>query len=398
MPASNLRFLVVEDHEFQRRVLVQLLQTLGAAAVHTAEDGRAALRVLRDPDRPVDIVVSDLSMPGMDGMEFVRHLSEAGAQVSLILASAVQPELLASIANMARAFKVRLLGVIGKPPSAAKLVPLIELHKAKQPLLADVETMFSIDEIAEGWTHNEFEPWYQPKVALVNGAIRGMVATPRWRHSEEGILEPSLFMPSILARGLNDDFVWMMIQRAAADCRQWNEEGLNVTVTVNLAFESLAETGLATKIRQIAANAQLEPARMILSIAETAFSAAEARTLENLARLRMDGFGLAIDDFGSGPMAVEELALVAFTEISIESSYVVGIDSDEAARAGLAVALDLAQKLKLQAVASGIRSKDEWTLLQQWGCDLGQGPFISAALPASGVGAWARRWSAETIR
>ena len=75
-------------------MLVQLLNSLGAQAVHSAEDGHAALQVIRDPDRPVDIVVSDLAMPGMDGMEFIRHLSDTGAKVSLILASALKKNLL----------------------------------------------------------------------------------------------------------------------------------------------------------------------------------------------------------------------------------------------------------------------------------------------------------------
>jgi EAL domain-containing protein (putative c-di-GMP-specific phosphodiesterase class I) len=366
--------------------------------VHEADDGRAALRVLRDSDRPVDVVVSDLSMPGMDGMEFVRHLSATGAQVSLILASALQPELLASIANMARAYKVRLLGVIGKPPSAAKIVPLIELHKSYRAHAADDDATFSLNEIADAWTHNEFEAWYQPRISLADGAVRGMTVRPRWRHPTMDVLDPAVFMPSVIARGLNDDFAWMMLQKAAADCAGWQREGLDLTVSAGLAFRTLTEIDLAGKIRQIAENAELEPERMTLALPERSFNATEARTLENLARLRVDGFGLAIDQFGSGAMALEQLSLVAFTEIEIDRRYVEGTHRDEAARAGLAVALDLAQQLRLRSVADGIGSKDEWTLLQEWGCEYGQGPFISPPLPAEAVVAWTRRWSRETIR
>src|SRR5674476_13567 len=156
MPCSNLRILVIEDHEFQRRMLAQLLDSMGAQAVYCAENGQAALQVLRDPDRPVDIVVSDLAMPGMDGMEFIRNLSDTGAKVSLILASALEPKLLASIANMARAYKVQLLGAIAKPLSAAKLAPLIKHHRSGGPGPEDVGAAYSFDEIAEAWTQNEF--------------------------------------------------------------------------------------------------------------------------------------------------------------------------------------------------------------------------------------------------
>ena len=399
MPCRGLRFLVVEDHEFQRRAMVQLLQTLGAPVVHAAEDGRAALQVLRDPDRPVDIVVSDLSMPGMDGMEFVRHLSEAGTKVSLILASALDTELLASVAHMAAAYKVKLLGVIGKPPTARKLVPLIELHRSKTPSVPSPDSAFSFEEIAEAWTHKEFEPWFLPRVELVSGKVCGMAAVPRWRHPSQGLLEQESFLPSVVARGLDDDFGWMMIQKCTAACQQWVQSGLDVPVAVTLSLSSLTDTDLAVRIRQIARNHGLEPRYLTLNVTEDLLAkASQARALENLARLRVDGFGLGIDDFGTGPLALEQLSVVAFTEIRINSSFVTGVHRKDGDRAGLAVGLQVAHELKLRAVADGVSSKDEWKLLKEWGCDIGQGPFISDPVAADEVLAWARGWSKQTIR
>jgi EAL domain-containing protein (putative c-di-GMP-specific phosphodiesterase class I) len=398
VPCSNLRFLVVEDHEFQRRALVHLLRFMGAQAVYSAEDGHAALQVIRNPDRPVDIVISDLSMPGMDGLEFVRHLSETGDRVSLILASALETDLLASVGNMARAYKVKLLGVIGKPPTAAKLAPLVELHRNSQPEAAGDESRFSLGDIADAWTDNEFEPWFEPKVDLVSGKVRGMHATPRWRHPIKGLMQPDVFMPSVQARGLNDDFVWLMLQKCATQCRRWQDKGLDLQVTVNLSFNTLTDTKLAQRVRQIARNEDLDPRRMVLSVTEAALNTELAKALENLARLRLEGFGLGIDDFGSGPMAIEQLQLVAFTELKIRSSFVTGAHEDEAARAGLAVGLELASQLRLKTVADGIRSKEEWKLLHEWGCELGQGPFISDALESDDVLPWLARWSGATFQ
>jgi EAL domain-containing protein (putative c-di-GMP-specific phosphodiesterase class I)/ActR/RegA family two-component response regulator len=398
MPCSNLRFLVVEDHEFQRQMLVQLLNSLGAQAVHSAEDGHAALQVIRDPDRPVDIVVSDLSMPGMDGMEFIRHLSEAGAKMSLILASALEPKLLASVANMARAYKVQLLGAIGKPLSAAKLAPLIKCHRSGGPGSEDDEAAYSLDEIADAWTQNDFAPCFEPKVDLTTGKVRGMHASPWWSHPVQGLLQAETFMPSIQARGLNDDFVWLMVQKSAAQCKRWQSKGLELVVSVNLPFDSLTDVNLAARIKQIVEKENLEPRYMVLGVTEAALNTELAKALENLARLRMDGFGLAIDDFGSGQMAMEQLSLVAFTELKIRSSFVADAHSNDSARAGLAVSLELAHQLKLKTVADGIQSKEEWQLLREWGCDLGQGPFISGALQEEAVFAWLAQRKGATIQ
>ena len=130
MPFTELRFLVAEDHDFQRRTVVRMLENLGAKKVYEAPDGRVALTIIQDATSPVDIVISDLDMPDMDGMEFIRHLAESKAPVSVILTSALERDLVASVARMARSYEIRLLGVCEKPLSPAKLEPLIALYHA----------------------------------------------------------------------------------------------------------------------------------------------------------------------------------------------------------------------------------------------------------------------------
>ena len=133
MSIADLRFLVVEDHEFQRKVLLRILAGLGAANVSVAADGREALEVVMAPDSTVDIIISDLDMPGMDGAEFMRHLGEAHVPVAIILASALGGLLLASVEATTRDYGVRILGVIEKPLTPAKLAALIDLHAPIQP-------------------------------------------------------------------------------------------------------------------------------------------------------------------------------------------------------------------------------------------------------------------------
>jgi CheY-like chemotaxis protein len=76
MDIAKLKVLVIEDHEFQRRELIRMLQDLGATKLNGAKNGRDALDIIRSSSEPFDIIVSDLNMPGMDGMEFIRHLGD----------------------------------------------------------------------------------------------------------------------------------------------------------------------------------------------------------------------------------------------------------------------------------------------------------------------------------
>ncbi|MFA6313439.1 MAG: response regulator [Sterolibacterium sp.] len=128
MHIAELRFLAVEDHEFQRSVLLRILAGLGATKVAVAADGREALKIVMAPETPIDIIISDLDMPGMDGMEFMRHLGKVGIPVAIILASGLEELLLDSAEQMTRDCGVRVLGVIGKPITPAKLDALIRNH------------------------------------------------------------------------------------------------------------------------------------------------------------------------------------------------------------------------------------------------------------------------------
>jgi CheY-like chemotaxis protein len=130
MQCSKLRFLVVEDHEFQRNMLVQTLRNLGAEAVHAASNGASALLILADPERQIDIVITDLAMPGMDGSTLVRHLGETGSGIALVLLSAAGTDRLAAASSLAAASHVRVLGTVLKPLTARKLQSLMERFRA----------------------------------------------------------------------------------------------------------------------------------------------------------------------------------------------------------------------------------------------------------------------------
>lgn len=398
LPARNLSFLVVEDHEFQRRGMVQLLTRMGAQAVHGAADGQEALKLIADCELPLDVIVCDVNMPGMDGMEFIRRWSERRDPTSLIVMSAIEPDMLATVSNMALAYKARLLGILAKPARVDKLSELLDLHRTQAEMHGD-DSGFSFQEITQAWAGDEFECWFEPQIHLATGAPRSLCAVPRWRHPTRGVLQPQEFMPAILARDLNDDLAWLLLQDAAAQCRRWQLQGHDLPVSVPLAFRSLSDVKLAPRIQRVLQREGLEPRSMVLKVGESALSGGGlAGVLENLARLRLLGFGLAIDDFGAGSMEVDRLSLAAFTELKIGSSFVAGAGRDESTRVVLAVALETAQRLKVKAGATGISSKEEWSLLFDWGCVFGQGSFIAAPMAGDAVPRWLHRWRTRHVK
>ncbi len=393
MSFADLRFMVAEDHEFQRSTVVRLLRNLGAGIIHEAADGHEALRIVRDLDSRIDIIISDLDMPGMDGMEFLRHLGEARARVSIILASALEQKLLASIATMSEAYGLNLLGAVEKPLTRAKLEPMIArhrraLHRSGGPKAAN--SSFSLTEIEIGLENNEFEPFFQPKLSLATGRIHGVEALARWRHPVQGIVAPFAFIQLMEDSGLIDDLTWTMLKKSATLCSRWRSAGLDATVSVNLSLKSLVDMQLADRVIEIVGKQNLEPAHMVLELTESAVTAEVGRVLENLARMRMKGFGLSIDDYGTGYSSMQQLTRIAFTELKIDQSFVMNAAKQNSARVILESSLDMARKLGIVSVGEGVETADDWNLLRELRCDIAQGYYIARPMDYPAFMAWTR--------
>jgi EAL domain-containing protein (putative c-di-GMP-specific phosphodiesterase class I) len=205
------------------------------------------------------------------------------------------------------------------------------------------------------------------------------------------------FLPAVKSYGLADDIVWMMLRKCAAQSAAWRGNGVDLRVTVNLALDSLADLELAGRIEKVVLRERAEPRVLALGIGESAVASASARALENLIRLRVLGFELAIDDFGTGSMAAEPLARVAFNALKISRNFVKA-KKGKPLWEGLAAALDIAQRLKLVAVADGIATPDDWNLLQELQCHRGQGPLIARPLVGEAVPDWLKTWPPRAQR
>jgi EAL domain-containing protein (putative c-di-GMP-specific phosphodiesterase class I) len=397
MGFGELKFLAVEDHEFQRGMLLKMLARLGATHVSTAADGQAALDIVKSSYPSIDIIISDLDMPGMDGLEFMRHLSEARIPVAIILASALESVLLDSIETMTRAYGVKILGVIQKPITAEKLDALIKLHVPAQltqnrPGASDLS--FTIEEIAQGLRNDEFEPFFQPKVLLANRGIKGAEALARWRHPQKGIIAPYAFIGPLEDHNQIDELTWMMLRKSVAFCREWRAKSdRDVNVSVNVSVKSLADVHFADRVQELVHLADLDSGNIIIEVTESAATSDISHSLENLSRLRMKGFGLSIDDYGTGYSSLQQLTRIAFTEIKIDQSFVANAAAQQSARIILESSVDMAKKLGISTVAEGIETQDQWDMVRGLGCELAQGYFIARAVAAGEFLAWARNQS-----
>jgi len=381
MKASELNILVVEDDDFQRRMVGNMLRSLGVTAICNAENGKQALDVLHATNaKAVDIAICDMNMPEMDGMEFLRHLGQEKAATSIIILSTLDRALLASVAKMSLAYGINLLGVIEKPIGLAQLELLISQYaraeiKPQQTVAA--APGFSLEEILFGVHEKQFEPFFQPKVDLKTGWVIGVEALARWMHPEHGVIAPYAFINLLEQSSQIDELTFLMLEKAVAASRLLHDKDYAISISVNLSLTSLTDITLANRITQVVRDAGVDPHQIVLEITESAAMTEVAPALENLARLRMHGFGLSIDDYGTGYASMQQLTRIAFSELKIDQSFVKDFATNPALRIIVESSIDMARKLRVKSVAEGVETQEDWDTLKSMGCDTAQGYFIA---------------------
>ncbi len=381
MIASELNFLVVEDDDFQRRIVVAMLRSLGAVEVQEAGNGRQALEILHVANpRSVDIVLCDMDMPEMDGMEFLRHLGQENNTAAVIILSMLERVLLVSVEKMSEAYGVKLLGAVEKPITLVQLEALIFRYERGENRVRQSHgavQVFTLEEIRQGMKAEQFEPYFQPKVDMKKGRLMGAEALARWIHPKCGVIAPCAFIPLLEKAREMDELTFMMLEKSVAACRSLQDKGHSLAISINVSLTSLTDITLADRVTQTVLDAGVDPRSIVLEITESAAMTNVAHALENLARLRMHGFGLSIDDFGTGYSSMQQLMRIAFSELKIDQSFVKNIAHNEAMRIMVESSIGLARKLKVKSVAEGVETQQDWEVLKSLNCDIAQGYFIA---------------------
>ena len=399
VPYRNLRYLVVDDDPDQRYLVVRTLNTMGLANVVEATSGREALEVLGRVDEPVDVVISDLQMPDVDGMELIRKIGEKALPVSVILVSALDDVLLGSAATMTQAYGVGIIGTIGKPVTRDKVFTVLRHYVPQHAVVeTSLDKAFPLEpeQVLAGIAAGQFEPFFQPKVELATGRVVGAEALARWRHPAYGLLGPETFLAPIARAGYLDELSWIILALAALEAGRWCSAGLNLSVAVNVSATSLADPNYAEAVTQIVGGQGLGANRMILEVTESEAIRNVAAALENLTRLRMRGFGLAIDDYGVGYSSMQELSRMPFTELKIDRSFVTAAAGSEKHRMMIAHTVEVARLLGLKTVAEGVETKAEMQLLRTLGCDMIQGFLVAEPMDGRELLRWMMARRANT--
>ena len=244
---------------------------------------------------------------------------------------------------------------------------------------------------------------YQPLISLKDGGIIGFEALLRWQHPKRGFISPVQFIPIAEDSGLIIPITTWILNETCQQLSIWQKLAPNyreLIVSVNISGKHLDKESLIDDVQKSLNNANLSAESLKLEITESAVMENAEMTIKILKRLKELGVQLSIDDFGTGYSSLSYLHRLPFDTLKIDRSFVSGVGENGENSEILQTIISLAKNLRMRVIAEGIETESQLAVLQNLGCDYGQGYLMSKPLPQDVMGKLLLekcRWLPENI-
>ena len=234
-----------------------------------------------------------------------------------------------------------------------------------------------------------FQLYYQPQIRVETGTVVGVEALLRVQHPTLGLLDPSRFLPILEETGLIMAVGNWALHEACRQVRRWCDQGLPpLRVAVNLSGLQFEQGDLVARVRRAVTEAQIEPGILHLEVTERVLVDTLGTALRTLEELSALGVGLVVDDFGVGYSSLNYLKRLPIQKLKIDRSFIRDVITDADDRAITEAIIALAHSLRLEVVAEGVETEEQFAFLEGLGCDEAQGFLFSPALAPMAFMAW----------
>ncbi len=346
-------------------------------------------------ENTADLLVLDLNMPEMDGIEVIRKLATLPQPPALILMSGLDLNLLSSVEKLGIEHNLKILGLLKKPVRFKDFLAVLQKHdpsrsENRRTTKAGIQ-IISTNELRAAIDNNHLILHYQPQINMKTRQIEGLEALVRWQHPERGLLYPDAFISIAEKDGLIGSLTQWVINRVLYDEKSIEYKELAPRISINVSPMDIISLTLPEQLSNLLASNQLNPKSLLLEITESSLMSELTTSLDILTRLRLKGIELAIDDFGTGYSSLQQLHRAPFNELKIDQSFVRKMTSDPEAKAIVKTCILLAKDLNMRVVAEGVEDQQTWDELSELNCDIIQGFLISKPLPLDELRHWMRR-------
>jgi EAL domain-containing protein (putative c-di-GMP-specific phosphodiesterase class I)/CheY-like chemotaxis protein len=395
LPNVLPKLLVIDDDPAIRQVVLTLGRSAGFEV--TGCEGEPSLDACLG--EPADLVILDLVMPVVDGVEVIERLGRLRAATRLVLVSGQDRRVLASASRLAAAHGLKVAAVFAKPFNIAELQACLvdqkdAISSGNTARLRRVPIHIRTAQIEGALARHEILLHYQPQVSVSTLEWVGLEALVRWQHPDYGLLAPDTFVSVVeLDAPLMQRFTDYIMRAAFADLVPSGPAGkFRGRISINMPADVLAGTDFPERLVGMAAESGVDHQRIVLEVTETTLPSDPVKALAIQTRLRMRGVSLAVDDFGTGHSSLERLHTFPMDELKVDYHFVREATSDPEARAIVQNSIALARDMRVRCVAEGVENLEALRLLRALRCGYAQGFFIGQPMAAAELDDWSRDW------
>ena len=373
--------LIVDDDPLEITILSAYFNALGVSEIHSATDPASVLKKLGNALNNIDLVVSDLQMPHMDGIEFLRHLKAMNYCGKLAIVSGVGEVILEHSARLANMHNLNLIGHIAKPLTKSTMDKVFLAGHETQDIPSEQnDVIITQEEFSHALKAECIRPYYQPKVNINTGKVVGAESLARWIRADGTVVMPVNFIEFAENCGRIEELTLSLYKQVLVDLQKFLQFDPNQVFAINLSPKMLKNVSLPDRLCGMSNDMGIKAENISFEITENSILNLNALTLEVFSRLRINGFEVAIDDFGTGSSNIQTLRDFPYSELKIDRSFVSTAHSNEFSLKTLNAAVSLAKEMNLRTVAEGVETRRDWEIVKQAGVDLAQGYLISRAL------------------
>jgi EAL domain-containing protein (putative c-di-GMP-specific phosphodiesterase class I) len=388
--------LIVDDDNATQHILTSYLNNLGFNETKTSHTGDQANTYLASGVH-IGLIILELSTPHIDGIALIKDIALYQPDTSIIILSAYDKGMRRTAKLLAESYGLRVLDALAKPLKKRELYNVLVsgLGANFEHALVESDTSASIyptkEEILSSFSNIHMH--FQPKISLATGELVGCEALARMSAEVSGevrLLTADYFIPYFEMEGRMAMLSESIIEKSLDALVVFQAAGLHISMSINLSMHDLEYSSLPDFVYEQICRRSLRPNSIILEITETSLSQSLSTCMETVSRLRLLGLNVSIDDFGTGFSSLKQLRDFPFNELKIDRSFIKDAVNDEGAKAIITACIGIAAAFNMQTVAEGIESKEQYDLLLNLGCDIGQGYLIATPLSQSNFLAWCK--------
>lgn len=237
------------------------------------------------------------------------------------------------------------------------------------------------DDLKSAFKNKAFEVYFQPKVRLDSRKIYGAEALLRWPNEKYPDISPADFIPIMEKSDFIKEVDLWVLEETCKSMKSWLQLLPDLVISINLSARHFSDSHLLENIKNILSATGVSASNLEIEITEGVLISKTEKAEDILIELKNAGFGISLDDFGSGYSSLSYLKQLPINCLKIDRAFIMDLDSNKDSQVIIEAIINMAKSLDLAIIAEGIETEFQAQTLSKLACNQGQGYLFSAPCP-----------------